>query len=255
VVDLLTVDAVCKGFSRGGQWSGVLTDVSFEVGAGEVIAIVGGRLTGKTTLLKIAAGMEHPDKGTVALGDRELTGLSDRCRARLLGHEIVWVDRDGPGLEVEVSRFVGWPLALHGRGRRQVERMAAQMLERVGVRECMGRKWGELSNWQRVLVGLARGFASNPELVIVDDLLDALGGRATEEASDLLRSLTEESKPRCGVLMSASDTESALFADRMWSITRKGTLKLMSGQTTPEGDVIPFPQKDESQGSRSVGHP
>ena len=125
--------------------------------------------------------------GVVGWG--ELSGLRDRSRTRLLGHEIVWIDRDGPELEVEVSRFVGWPLALHGRGRREAERVAAQALERVGARECMGRRWGELSNWQRVLVGLARAFAGSPRVVVIDDLLDALGARATEEASDLLRAL------------------------------------------------------------------
>jgi predicted ABC-type transport system involved in lysophospholipase L1 biosynthesis ATPase subunit len=249
---LLAVGHVSKGFSRGGHWSGVLEQVSFEVGPEEVVALVGGRLAGKTTLLRIAAGMERPDRGTVSFNDSSLADLPDRSRARLLGHEIVWVDRDGPGLEVEVSRFVGWPLALHGRGRREVERIAARMLERVGARDCIARKWGELSNSQRVLVGLARGFAGDPKLVIVDDLLDALGARPTEETSDLVRSLIEESNSDCAVLMSASDTESALFADRVFSITSKGKLKLLSGHAAHEGDIIPFPQKDETRGSRNA---
>jgi ABC-type nitrate/sulfonate/bicarbonate transport system ATPase subunit len=104
-----------------------------------------------------------------------------------------------------------------------------------------------------VLVGLARAFAGSPRVVVIDDLLDALGGRATEEASDLLRSLVEESEPRCGVLMSASDMESAMFGDRVWSLTRKGTLKALSGQPSDDADVIPFPKHAESQGSQGVG--
>jgi putative ABC transport system ATP-binding protein len=232
---------------------GVLAGVSFEVGRGEVVAVVGSRLEGKTTLLKLAAGIERPDRGSVSLGSQSLTGLRDRSRTRLLGHEIVWIDRDGPELGLEVSKFVGWPLALHGCGRRQAERVAAQALERVGARECLGRRWGDLSNWQRVLVGLARAFAGSPRVVVVDDLLDALGARATEEASDLLRSLVEESEPRCGVLMSASDMESAMFADRVWSLTRKGTLRPLFGQLGDVADVIPFPKHAESQGSQRVG--
>jgi putative ABC transport system ATP-binding protein len=250
---VLSVGGVWKGYSRGGQWTGVLAGVSFELARGEVVAVVGSRLEGKTTLLKIAAGMERPDQGSVSLDGRELTGLRDRSRTRLLGHEIVWIDRDGPELAVEVSRFVGWPLALHGHGRRHAERVAAQALERVGAGECLGRRWGELSNWQRVLVGLARAFAGSPRVVVIDDLLDALGGRATEEASDLLRSLVEESEPRCGVLMSASDMESAMFADRVWSLTRKGTLKLLSGQPSDDANIIPFPKHAQSQGSQVLG--
>jgi ABC-type Mn2+/Zn2+ transport system ATPase subunit len=125
--------------------------------------------------------------------------------------------------------------------------MAARALERVGAQECIGRRWSALSDWQRVLVGLAQAFVGVPRLVVIDDLLDALGDRATEEASDLLRALVEASEPRCGVLMSASEMESALFADRIWALTRKGTLKAMSGLPS-DADILPFPKQAENQG-------
>jgi putative ABC transport system ATP-binding protein len=226
----LSVVGVGKGFSLGGRWAPLLDDVSLEVRGGEVVAIVGRRLSGKTTLLKVAAGLVCPDRGSVSLDGQELAELTDRDRDRLLGHEIVWIDRDGPALDVEVSRFVGWPLALRGRGRRRAEQAAARMLERVGAGECAGRRWDDLSSQQRVRVGLARAFAGSPRIVVVDDLLDALGSRETEEAFDLLRSLMEESEPRCGVIMSASGMESAVFADRVWSLTGKGRLKALAGQ-------------------------
>jgi ABC-type taurine transport system ATPase subunit len=242
MAELLLIEGVQKGYSRGGEWVPVFSDVSLEVVPGEIVAVIGRRFGGKTTLLKIAAGMERPDNGTVSLGDRALTELTDRPR------EVRWIDRDGPGLEVEVSEFVGWPLAPRGRGRRQAEQAAAGMLERVGARECLGRRWGELSNWQRVLVGFARAFAGSPRLVVVDDLLDALGEPATERASDLLRSLVEESKPRCGVLMGVSDMESAIFADRVLLITGKQSLKLLSGRLTDEGEVVPLHRRAEADG-------
>jgi putative ABC transport system ATP-binding protein len=241
VTELLTVAGVSKCFSRGGECVVALNDVSFEVRQGEIAAVVGGSLDGKTTLLQVAAGAERPDKGTVSLGDRRLTGLSDRGRAKLLGREIVWIDRDGPGLGVEVSRFVGWPLALHGHGRRQVERVAAQILARVGMQEHASRKWGDLSHRQQVSVSLARAFAGNPRLVVIDDLLNGLGGRATEEAIDLLRSLMRESEHRCGVLLSVCEMESTVFADRVLSIYR-GVVEPMTGLQENDADVIPFPE-------------
>jgi ABC-type lipoprotein export system ATPase subunit len=225
----LSVVGVGKGFSDGGRWTPLLDGVSFEVRGGEVVAVVGRRLSGKTTLLKVVAGLMCPDRGSVSLDGRELVGLTDRERDRLLGHEIVWVDRDGPALDVEASRFVGWPL-VRGRGRRRAELAAARMLERVGAGECVGRRWGDLSSPQRVCVGLARAFAGSPRIVVVDDLLDALGSRATEAAFDVLRSLIEDSGSTCGVIISASDMESAVFADRVWSLTGKGGLKALAGQ-------------------------
>jgi len=246
----LSVEGVWKGYRRGSEWVQVLDNVSFDVEPGEIVAITGSKLAGKTTLLKMAAGMERPNKGTVSLGSRQLTD----GRGGLLGHTIRWVDDEGPKLKLDVVKFVGLPLALHGSKRGEAERMAAQALERVGAKSCLGRRWGELSNWQRVLVGLARGFAGNPQVVVIDDLLDVRGGRATEEAADLLRSLVEASESRCGVLMSVSDMESAMFADRVWSITGKRSLKLMAGRQT-SGKVIPLREGDRASagGSRGVG--
>ncbi|HEY3828241.1 MAG TPA: ATP-binding cassette domain-containing protein [Solirubrobacteraceae bacterium] len=248
--ETLSVEGVWKGYRRGSEWAEVLANVSFNVEPGEIVAITGQKFAGKTTLLKIAAGLERPNKGTVSLGSRQLTD----GRNGLLGHTIRWVNGDGPKLKLDVAKFVGLPLALHGSKRGDAERTAAQALERVGAKTCLGRRWGELSDWQRVLVGLARGFAGSPQVVVIDDLLDVRGSRATEEAADLLRSLVEASKPRCGVLMSTSDLESAMFADRVWSITRKRSLKLMAGQQT-DGKVIPFPDGDRASvgGSRGVG--
>jgi predicted ABC-type transport system involved in lysophospholipase L1 biosynthesis ATPase subunit len=248
--ETLSVDGVWKGYRRGSEWADVLANVSLDVEPGEIVAITGSKFAGKTTLLKIAAGMERPNKGTVSLGSRQLAEDLNG----LLGHAIRWVDAEGPKLKLDVVKFVGLPLALHGSGRREAERTAAQALERVGAIPCLGRRWGELSNWQRVLVGLARGFAGSPQVVIIDDLLDVRGSRATEEAADLLRSLVEASEPRCGVLMSTSDLESAMFADRVWSITGKRSLKLMAGRRT-DGKVIPFPEGDRASvgGSRGVG--
>jgi ABC-type nitrate/sulfonate/bicarbonate transport system ATPase subunit len=243
VAELLSVERVTKGYSRGGEWVPVLADVSLEILPGEIVAVIGGRLDGKTTLLKIVAGMECPDRGSVLLGEQALSKLVDRPR------EVRWVDREGPGLEVVVSEFVGWPLALNGRGRLRAERAARRMLERVGVPECAGRRWGELSNWQRVLVGLARGFIGTPKVTVIDDLLDALGEPASEGASDLLRSLVEESELRCGVLMSVSDVESAMFADRVLSITGKGSLRPISGRLTNEGEVVQMPTRGRADRS------
>jgi ABC-type lipoprotein export system ATPase subunit len=250
----LSVEGVWKGYRRGPEWTEVLANVSLDVRAGEVVAVAGSRFEGKTTLLKIAAGLEQPDKGAVSLGGRRLTDGRDGAQARLLGRGIRWIDGSGPKLKLDVVKFVGLPLAVHGGKRGEAERAAAQALERVGAKRCLGRRWGELSNWQRVLVGLARGFAGSPQVVVIDDLLDALGGPATEEASELLRSLIETSEPRCGVLMSASNLESAIFADRVWSITGKRSLKLMAGRQT-DGKVIPFPDRDRTSvgGSRGVG--
>jgi ABC-type lipoprotein export system ATPase subunit len=255
VSELLVVGGVSKCFSRGGECVVALDGVSFRVGCGEIVMVVGGSLDGKTTLLQVAAGAERPDEGTVLLRDRELTSLSDRDRAKILGREVLWVDRGGPALlEVEVSSFVGWPLSLHGSRRRQAERGAAHILARVGMREHARRKWRELSHRQQVLASLARAFAGSPRLVVIDDLMNGLGSRGTEETIDLLRSLIGESEHRCGVLLSVSEMESTVFADQVLSIY-KGVVEPMTSPHENNADIIPFPGQDERRESRGVGSP
>ncbi|MHB8242996.1 MAG: ATP-binding cassette domain-containing protein [Solirubrobacteraceae bacterium] len=255
---LLCVEGVWKGVRRGRRrWSeaqsGVLSDVSFVAGRGDIVAILGGRLVGKSTLLKLAAGIDAPDRGRVILDGRDLASFSGRERSRLLGAEIVWLDRQGPGLDMEVSRFVGWPLILHGHHERTAERLACCALERVGAMGCVGQRWGDISDTEKVLVGLARGFAGSPKLVVIDDLLDCRHGRANEETADLLRSLVEESAFGCAVLMSVSVIESGVFADRLCTLTRKGTLKVLSEPERARGQIIPFPNQAKRRGSWSVG--
>jgi ABC-type lipoprotein export system ATPase subunit len=235
-VSLLVVDGVYLGPSRGTGWRPLLGDVCFDVERGEVVAILGGRRSGKTVLLEIAAGIRRPERGSVWMGERDLGGMPERKRVRLRGRELVFLDRSGLSQQRRVERIVGWPFSL-ARGRREAHRRAWQMLERVGARECAGKPWSELSPWEQVLVGLARGFAAKPELVVVDDLLDGLGSRGTTQASRLLRSLIAEAPSRPGVLMSTSDRDSAVFADRVWSLGG-GKLKPTSGHRRSKADVL-----------------
>ncbi len=253
MAELLSLRGVGKGYRRGGRWLRVLVDVSLEVDSGELVAVVGSRGEGKTSLLKIAAGLELPDAGEVCLGKVDLARCSDEERSRQLGAEIAWVHREGTGVKFEVVDYVGLPLAMgRGRGRRGAEGLAMEALERVGAADCAHQRWEELSNWERVLVGFARGVVGKPRLMVVDDMIDGLGMRKTREAGELLRSLMGELG--CGVLMSASDLEVALAADRVWSFER-GRLKLLSDQTRTHADVIDFPggarQSRASRGASS----
>ena len=143
MAELLALRGVGKGIRRGGRWLRVLVDVSLDVGPGELVAVVGARGEGKTTLLKVAAGLELPDDGEVCLGEVALDSLSDEERSRLLGTEIAWVHREGTGVKFEVLDYVGLPLAMgRGRGRRRGEssrcRRSSASARRV-ARSALGR--------------------------------------------------------------------------------------------------------------------
>jgi predicted ABC-type transport system involved in lysophospholipase L1 biosynthesis ATPase subunit len=252
MTELLAMSGVSKGYWRGQRRLAVLADVSLEVHAREVVAVVGSRDEGKTTLLKIAAGMESPDEGQVSIAGQDVAALSSRERERLLGDAVVWIDRERPGVRWRACDYVALPLTMgRERRRRKARAIASAALDRFGAGGCAEQCWGELSNWERMLVGLARVFASRPKLVLIDDLLDGFGMLRTEESGDLLRSLVEELG--CGVLMSASGLEATLLADTVLSFGR-GRLAPLAGGPGDGAEVIDFPgSAGQGSGSRSMG--
>ncbi len=164
----------------------------------------------------------------------------------MLGTEIAWINREGTGVKLDVLDYLALPLAMgRGRGRREARTLATGALERVGAAGCARRRWTELSDWERVLVGLARGIVCKPRLLVLDSVIDGLGMRRTREAGELLLALAAELE--CGVLMSSSDLEAALIADRVWSLER-GRLSLLSEQTVTEAEIIEFPRPARADG-------
>jgi ABC-type lipoprotein export system ATPase subunit len=223
---VLRLDGVGRGFRRGRRSWRVLVDVSLSVSAGEVVGVVGARGQGKTTLLEVAAGIELPDEGRVWFDGVELTSRSVDERAALLGVEISWMHREGMG-GFMVLDYVGLPLAM-GRGRRMkaADDLAMEALGRFGVEGCARRHWDELSNWERLLVGFARGVVGRPRLMVIDDSLDGLGPRRTREASEMLSSVAQDLA--CGVLVAACDFDAVLMADRVLCFDGSGGLQAMS---------------------------
>ena len=233
---LLALRGVRVGYRWGGRAGLILEDVSLDVDAGQTVAVVGQRWEGKTTLLQLAAGIELSDDGRVLFEGVDFASCSRRKRHRLLGRDIVWLDRAESVLGLTVLDYLGLPLVMGWRGprRAQVRRMAAEALERVGVAHVAHKRPQALSSWERVLVGLARAIIVCPKLLVVDDLLDALGTGRTLQAGDLLDSLASEFG--FGVLFSVSGLDSAIMADRVLAFEQR-TLRLMADHQ-PQADEL-----------------
>jgi ABC-type glutathione transport system ATPase component len=243
---VLVLGGVGVGFREGGRAGLVLEDVSFDVGAERTVAVVGARWEGKSTLLRLAAGMDVAGDGQVLFDGVDFASRSRRRRARLLGRDIVWLDRKESGLGLTTLDYIGLPLTMglwRDPRRAQVRRMAAEALDRVGVAHVARKRPQALSSWERVLVGLASAVVVRPKLLVVDDLLDALGTSRTLQAGALLNSLAREFG--FGVLFSVSDLDSAIMADRVLVFEQR-TLRLMADHQPQEAAVFEFPQTASS---------
>jgi ABC-type cobalamin/Fe3+-siderophores transport system ATPase subunit len=238
---LLALGGVCVGYRQDGRAGLILEDVSLDVAAEQTVAVVGQRWEGKTTLLELAAGMKLAEDGTVLFEGVDLASRSRRERARMLGRDIVWLDRTESNLRMTMLDYLGLPLVMGWRGPRRadVRRMAAEALERVGAAHVAHKRPQALSSWERVLAGLAGAIIARPKLVVVDDLLDALGNTRTLQAGDLLNSLAHEYG--FGVLFSVSDLDAAIMADRVLAFEQH-TLRLMADHQPQGATIFSFPR-------------
>lgn len=213
---LLSLRRVSKGYWRGARRLQVLADVDLDVHAGELVAVWGKRGAGKTTLLQIAAGIERCDAGVAMFDGRDLGRVSQRALARCRRETIGWAQAVRPRSELPISLWVA--LAVMGRhGRRRAGGLASAALHRLGVEDCAGERWRDLSAGERALVSIAYAIVRSPKLLLVDDPTIALHAEERETVAAMLRSLAVEDG--IGVLMTAPDMSSMMHAHRIHTLS------------------------------------
>lgn len=247
---VLALEGVWKGFDRGGRMLPVFEDVSLTVRAGEIVSVVGTRDQGKTTLLRLAAGILRPDRGSVRVAGRDVTRLSDGQLSRLLREDVGLAARAGPGTPESMWEYVGMPLTA---GQKQPWRARhsriAEVLAQLDVSDCAHRSWDELSDWQHVRLELASAIVNKPRLLLIDDVLDGLGLGKTDEAMRLVHDLAHETG--VGILMVASGFMAADASDVIWEIREK-KLKLRAdnrvGNLRPIHTMRAQPRRADAHG-------
>jgi ABC-type cobalamin/Fe3+-siderophores transport system ATPase subunit len=223
----------------------VLMDVSLEVRPGEVVAVLAQRAQGKTSLLRVAAGMERPDRGSVLFAGNDIWRSDDgrrhrhrrrRGSVRSLSVPVVLVRPSPPDVDVPVGEGIALPLTGVHRGRLARE-LAERALEDVGAAECTSRRWGDLSDVERARVAIAQGFSRDPQVLLVDDLTATLGLGDTEEVAMLLHSLTAERG--LGVLMGVGDARATRWSDRV--ATLAGGALILEPPSRPQAPAQAYP--------------
>lgn len=156
------------------------------VDAGSSVAIVGPSGCGKSTLLGVLAGLGPPTRGTVTIGDTDITALSDAgCaafRKRALG-VVYQADNLLPFLTV--AENVGLQLALCG-DHADAPRTIAELLDQLGLAELGDRLPGELSGGQRQRAAVARAIVHGPSVILADEPTGSLDEANAEVVVDLL---------------------------------------------------------------------
>jgi putative ABC transport system ATP-binding protein len=189
-----------------------LDGISVEFARGSFTAIMGPSGSGKSTFLHVAAGLDRPTSGSVALGDVELAGLSER-RLTILRRERIGFIFQAFNLmpALTVAQNIGLPLRLDGhRPRRSAVREVAA---RVGLDDRLRHRPAQLSGGQQQRVAIARALITRPEVVFADEPTGALDSRAGRRVLDLLREVVDADGHT--VVMVTHDPVAAAHADRV----------------------------------------
>ncbi len=207
----LQVENVTKQFPTRAEPLDVLRGVSFELEAGENLAIVGPSGSGKSTLLNVVGTLETPTTGRVMLAGENPADFDERRMAAFRNRKIGFVFQDHHLLpQCSVLENVLVPTIAGGPTRQNQIDRARRLLDRVGLSDRLDHRPAELSGGERQRVALARALVLEPVLLLADEPTGNLDRSTAGRIADLLLELQEQEGTMLVVV-----THSPTLADRM----------------------------------------
>ena len=226
----LELKNIRKGFSDEEE---VLKGISLAIEKGEFITLLGSSGCGKTTTLRIIAGLEMPDAGQVFLDGKDVTALNpeDRDVNTVFQNYALFP-------HMNVADNIGYGLRLKKVPRTEIRRRVKEMLELVQLPGYEKRKPSELSGGQKQRVAIARALAPDPELLICDEATSALDVTVQKQIMELLIKLRQ--KNGLSVIFICHDLALVqMFCDRV-IVMKQGKI-VETG--TPE-EIIWYPREE-----------
>ena len=188
---IIAVSQVCKSVSDSTGTLQILHNIDFSLQAREAVAIVGASGSGKSTLLSIIAGLDTPTSGTVHIAGQDLFALDEDARAALRARQIGFVFQSFQLLgNLTALENVMLPLELSGS--KDARKLAAAMLERVGLSQRLHAYPKVLSGGEQQRVALARAFVVQPAVLLADEPTGSLDFATGETIMALMMSLNQE---------------------------------------------------------------
>jgi putative ABC transport system ATP-binding protein len=205
----------------GGETVHAVDGVSLKVEAGEMVALYGPSGSGKTTLLLMIATLLKPTSGTVLIGGRDVSSLSEREASHFRLSELGFI-RQNFDLLPGVSAIDNAVLKLLGTMRwRAARREIAPLLERLGLGKRLEHRAETLSMGERQRVMIARALSTEPRLLLADEPTGSLDTKRGREVLELLRELCRERQ--VAIVLVSHDPMAAHYADRVLGL-RDGQL-------------------------------
>ena len=188
MTSILTARQISKSYTDGANVTPVLHQVSLDVKAGDMLAIVGSSGSGKSTLLHILGTLDQPDSGELTLLGKAVAKLSANAKAKLRNEKLGFIYQFHHLLmDFTALENVAMPLLIRGESNATAEQKAAAMLTRVGLAHRISHRPAELSGGERQRVAIARALVGEPALVLADEPTGELDYRTGVQILQLLR--------------------------------------------------------------------
>lgn len=188
----------CRGLGRvygaGAEDVRVLDDVSFDLHAGESVAIVGASGSGKSTFLHLLGGLDQPTSGDVLIAGRSWLTMSEKERGLWRNRHMGFVYQHHHLLpEFTAVENVAMPLYVRGLPKAEADAEAAEWLEKVGMRHRLQHTPAALSGGERQRTAIARALVTRPAVVLADEPTGNLDRQTANQVFTLFRQLSAES--------------------------------------------------------------
>ncbi|MEM9433914.1 MAG: ABC transporter ATP-binding protein [Pseudomonadota bacterium] len=216
-MSILKFDNVSKSFGSGTHRTDVLKNISLKVQEGEFLVLLGFSGTGKTTLINLMAGLDHPTSGSAEFKGTKIKEPSPERGVVFQSYSLM------PWLTVTGNVRIAVDTVFPDLSAREKEEKVAHFVEMVGLSHASSRRPAELSGGMRQRVNVARALAMNPEVLLLDEPLSALDALTRANLADEIERIWEADKKTC-VLITNDVDEAIILADRIIALNPDGTL-------------------------------
>ena len=234
----LEVKDLVKSFSLDGAMINAVDNVSFQVKAGEFVALVGPSGSGKTTMLSILAALLSPTSGQVLIDGQDLAQMNEKRRVKLRREKIGFTFQSNDLIPfLTAQENVEFMLRLNGQANKAGRIRSAEILARLGLSDRLHNLPAQLSGGQQQRVAIARALIHNPAVVLADEPTASLDTERAFQVVETFAKLVHENN-RAGIMVT-HDLRMCQYVDRVLQMqdgklvrvvdTKKEILELAQG--------------------------